>query len=128
MYLCLKECENYYCAQVGAGNNYFQGIAHQRGYGFFSDLKRHITPLLFKAGRYLAKNIFETGKKVASDIASGSGLKESARRRLNETSKNMQAYIFEKLQSGQGIKRKCKNRSRQMQVKRHAKRVRDIFD
>ena len=128
MYLCPKQCEEYYRAQIGAGNNYFQGIAHQRGYGFLGDLKRHITPLLFKAGRYLAKNIFETGKKVASDVASGSGFKESARRRLNETSKNVRADIFEKLQSGQGIKRKRKNRSRQTQVKRRAKRARDIFD
>ena len=128
MYLCPKQCENYYCTQAGGGNNYFQGIAHQRGYGFFGDLKRHITPLLFKAGRYLARNIFETGKKVASDVASGSGIKESARKRLTEASKNVQADIFEKLQRGQGIKRKRKNKSRQTRVKRPTKRVRDIFD
>ena len=90
------------------GDNYFKGIAHQRGYGFFGNLKRHITPLLFKAGHYLAKNIFETGKKVASDVASGSGFKKSARRRLSKTSKNMQAYIFEKLQRGQGKKKEQK--------------------
>ena len=128
MYLCPKECENYYCAQIGGGDNYFRGITHQRGYGFFGDLKRHISPLLFKAGRYLAKNIFETGKKVASDVASGAGFKESAKRHFGETTKNIQADIFEKLQRGQGIKRKRKNKTRQKQVKRRAKRLRDIFD
>ena len=128
MHLCPKQCEFYYCNQVGGSDNYFRGLMHQRGYGFFGDLKRHITPLLFKAGRYLAKNVFETGKKVASDVASGTSLKESARKRLGETSKNIQADIFEKLQRGQGIKRKRKNKTRQTQVKRRAKRLRDIFD
>ena len=105
MYLCYKECENYYCAPVGDGDKYFRGIAHQRGHEFFGDLKRHISPLLFKAEHYLAKNILETEKKVLSNVVSGMVFRESTRRRLGETSKNIQADIFEKLQRGQNIKK-----------------------
>lgn len=127
MYLCPKDCENYYCAQVGGGDNFYQGIAHQRGYGFFGDLKRYITPLAFRAGRYLAKNLFQTGKNVMTDVASGATLRESARKRLGETSKNIQKDIFEKLdQQGGAIKRKRRPKKRQSQAKR-CRKTRDIF-
>ena len=59
-------------------------------------------------------------------MLSGSGHKESARRLLSETSKNVQAEIFENLERGQAIKRNRKNKSRQTQVKRRA-RERDIY-
>lgn len=79
-----KDCESYYCAQVGGGSNYFQGVTHQRGYGFFGDLRRYITPLALRAGRYLGKQFLQTGKNVISDVASGRSFKDSTRNRIGE--------------------------------------------
>ncbi|XP_035209161.1 uncharacterized protein F54H12.2-like [Stegodyphus dumicola] len=85
MHLNQKECESYYCAQVGGGGGvYFQGIPHQRGYGFFGDLRRYITPLALRAGRYLGKQLMQTGKNVLSDVAAGSSFKDSARSRIRQ--------------------------------------------
>lgn len=104
MHLNAKDCENYYCAQVGGGP--FVGIAHQRGYGIFKDISRFVTPLALRAGRYLGKHLLQTGKNVVSDVASGSSLKRAARDRFRETAKRIKSDIFEKLQQGEGIKRK----------------------
>lgn len=129
MHLNAKDCEFYYCSQVGGGGNYFQGIAHQRGYGFFSDIRRFITPLALKAGRYLGKQLFQTGKNVIGDISSGASLRDSARNRLRETSKKIKDDVFQKLQQqGTGIKRKRPKKKRQTSAKRCKKTThKDIF-
>lgn len=109
-----KDCESYYCAQVGAGSNYYQGVNHQRGYGIFGDLRRYITPLVFRAGRYLGKQFLQTGKNVITDVTSGTSFKDSARNRMRETSKKIKQDIFNKIQHGQGsIKRKGKRKKPQ---------------
>lgn len=126
-----KDCEAYYCAQVG-GSHYFQGINHQRGYGFFGDLRRYVTPLIFRAGRYLGKQLLETGKNVITDVTSGKSFKNSARARMGETSKKIKQDIFNKIQHGQGsIKRrgkrkKCQLKPTPLKVKR-CKIQSDIF-
>lgn len=126
MHLNAKDCESYYCAQVGGGN-YFQGIAHQRGHGYFRDIGRRISPYLFKAGRYLGRQLFQTGKNVITDVASGSSFRDSARNRLRETSKKIKNDIFEKLQHGKGIKRKRVKKQNQSKVKRCKTTYNDIF-
>lgn len=127
MHLSASDCEAYYCAQVGTGDGgFFHGAMHQRGYGFFGDLRRYITPLAFRAGRYLAKNLFQTGKNVVTDVASGSSFKESARKRLRETSQSIKKDILQKLQQGQGIKRKRSAKPCQSRAKR-SKLTQDIF-
>lgn len=127
MHLHAKDCENYYCSQVGSGNSYFRGIAHQRGYGFFGDLRRYITPLVIKAGNYLGKQLFQTGKNVLSDVSTGTSFRDSTRHRFREASNNVKNDIFSKLQQGQGIKRKRKKRTRQSKTKRCKKAQTDIF-
>lgn len=131
MHLNVKDCEKYYCSQVGFGNgNYFHGIAHQRGYGFFSDIRRFITPLALKAGSYLGKQLFQTGKNVIGDISSGASLRDSARNRLRETTKKIKDDVFQKLrQQGTGIKRKRPKGKRQTNAKRCKKTThKDIFN
>ncbi|GBO29575.1 Uncharacterized protein F54H12.2 [Araneus ventricosus] len=98
MHLSRKDCELYYQQQVGG--NYFQGAPYQRGYGFFGDLKRYITPLVFRAGKYLGKQMLETGKNVFNDYTSGNSLKDSMRTRLRQTSKQIKDDFFQKLQQG----------------------------
>lgn len=127
MHLHAKDCENYYCSQIGSGNAYFRGIAHQRGYGFFGDLRRYISPLVIKAGRYLGKQLFQTGKNVISDVSSGTSIGDSSRNRIRETSNKIKNDIFQKLQQGQGIKRKRKRNTRQSKTKRCKKAQSDIF-
>lgn len=100
MRLHAKDCELYYCRQVGGGDPYFQGILHQRGYGFFADLRRHMTPLLIRAGKYLGKRMLETGRNVMEDVSSGSSIRDATRKRLRETAKGIKGDIFQKLQSG----------------------------
>ncbi|GFR03769.1 uncharacterized protein TNCT_612441 [Trichonephila clavata] len=106
MHLDRRACQDYYCSQLQNGGSYFQGVSHQRGYGMFSNLFRMISPIAMKAGKYLGKHILSTGSKVMSDVVSGTSLKDSARARLKETSKNIKDDILHKLQSGSGIKRK----------------------
>lgn len=125
MHLNAKDCESYYCAQVGGGP--FIGVPHQRGYGIFKDLSRFITPLALRAGRYLGKHLLQTGKNVISDLASGSSIKRSARNRIQETTKKIKNDIFQKLQHGEGIKRKRRKKSNQSRTKRRKTDHSDIF-
>ncbi|GFS58226.1 uncharacterized protein F54H12.2 [Trichonephila clavipes] len=87
MHLSKKDCKLYYQHQVGG--NYFQGSPYQRGYGFFGDLRRYITPLALRAGKYLGNHLLRTGKNVVHDVAGGTSFKDSARNRLRETSKQI---------------------------------------
>lgn len=132
MQLDQKACESYYCQQIGTGNNnnYFQGTAHQRGRGIFSNLIKFITPIALKAGKYLGKHILHTGSKVMTDVATGSSFKDSARSRFRETSKKIKDDIIHKIQRGSGIKRKkFYNKSHSQRIKRSRKKFKetDIF-
>lgn len=127
MHLNVKDCEAYYCAQVGGGGNYFHGVSHQRGHGFFSNLSRHISPIVLRAGRYLGKHLLHAGKNVIGDVASGASFRDSARRRLRETAKTVKDDVFQKLQQGKGIKRKRKRKTGQKQKKRCKTQHKDIF-
>lgn len=126
MHLSSKDCEEYYCRQVGG--SYFQGqTAYQRGGGFFGDIKRYITPLAVRAGKYLGKQLLRTGQGVLTDVAGGRSFKESARSRVGETSKRIKDDIIHRLQHGKGIKRKRKRQSVQTQKKRRKTGIDDIF-
>lgn len=127
MHLNAKDCEDYYCNQVGG--NFFQGHAYQRGYGFFGDLRRFITPLAVRAGKYLGKELWRTGKGVLTDVAGGSSLKDSARSHLGAASKRIKADVLHRLQQqhGKGIKRKPVRKSVQCKKKRRKITTHDIF-
>lgn len=130
MHLKSEDCIDYYCNQVGGAHPYYQGITYQRGYGFFGDLRRYITPIAIKAGKYLGKQLFRTGRDVINDVSEGHAFKDSAKTRIRETSKRMKNDFFEKLQSGRGIKRK-RNAKRPQSSKKTKRRKctapKDIF-
>lgn len=131
MHLSVKDCTAYYCSQAGGGGPYFSGVRHQRGYGFFGDLRRYITPLAMKASQYLGKHLLNTGRNVLRDVESGTSLRDSTRNRLRETSSKIKDDFFNKLkQAGSGkkpIKRKRKSKSCQSQAKRSKLSHADIF-
>ncbi|GBN66250.1 hypothetical protein AVEN_218087-1 [Araneus ventricosus] len=138
MHLHRKDCEAYYCAQVGGGG-YFRGaVGIQRGYGVFGDLKRYITPLAIKAGKYLGQHLLHTGKNVLSDVREGKSFRDAARSRLHQSSKKIRDDFFQQLhQQGKGIKRKaprkrCQSKAktskaRPPKAKRRKVTTRDIF-
>lgn len=122
MHLSQKDCDSYYCQQVGGGGPYFHGINHQRGYGIFSNIARYLRPLAFSASKYLGKKLLKTGSNVMNDVAGGRSFKESAKSRLRETGKNIKDDFVRKLQSGSGsIKRKRSKQCHQSKVKRRKK-------
>lgn len=130
MHLNVKDCTAYYCTQAGGGGDYFHGIAHQRGYGFFGELRRYISPLAIRASRYLGTHLLNTGKNVINDVASGTSFRDSARNRFRETSTQMKSDFLNKLQQGTGkkaIKRKRKRKSNQTKGKRRKVRQKDVF-
>lgn len=122
MYLNEKDCQYYYCMQAGRGNTgtYFQGVRYQRGGGFFQNIFRSAAPLMIRAGKYFGKKLLRAGSNVMSDIASGSSLKDSARTRFREATKNIKEDLFQKLgqQSGEGIKKKRRKKSSQLRFQR----------
>lgn len=127
MHLHPEDCVNYYCNQVGGSHPYFQGVAHQRGYGFFGDLRRYITPIALRAGKYLGKQLLQTGTNVMQDVASGQTFKDSARARMRETSKKVKSDFFKTLQSGGGIKRKQSSKKAHSAKRKRRKITKDIF-
>lgn len=131
MHLNVRDCEAYYCAQVGGGRGpYFHGVLHQRGYGWFGDLRRYLQPIAIKATSYLGKHLLNTGKNVISDVASGVSFRDSTRNRFRETSTKVKKDLIDKLQHGSGkkaIKRKRKRQSNHSQKKRCKTVQRDIF-
>lgn len=118
MHLNQKDCDSYYCNQLGGGGPYFHGINHQRGYGFFGGIARFLRPIAFAAGKYFGKKLLKTGGNVMSDVAGGRSLKESAKSRFRETGKNIKDDFVRKLQSGSGIKRKRTKQCHQTKTKR----------
>ncbi|GFU76574.1 uncharacterized protein TNCV_1940621 [Trichonephila clavipes] len=49
-----EHCIQYYRNQIGNGDPYFSSdFPIQRGYGFFSNLRRYALPLMIQAGKYL---------------------------------------------------------------------------
>lgn len=126
MHLDAKDCEHYYCQQVGG--NYFQGqTAYQRGYGFFGDVRRFITPLAIRAGKYFGKQLMRTGSNVIKDIGAGESFKSAAKNRLRETSRQIKDDVLLRLQRAKGIKRKCTRKSAQIKKKRRKTTSKDIF-
>lgn len=120
-----RTCDLYYASQAGGGDAYFRGVAHQRGYGFFSDLFRTIKPLALKAGQYLGKQLLNTGSRVFNDLGSGASFKDSARSRIQETSNQIKSDVLQRLQRGSAIKRKRPQKRKH--TKPRKQRRQDIF-
>lgn len=126
--LCDESCNAYYESQVGGGLEHFSGITHQRGYGFFGDLVRHIRPIALKTARYLGKKILSSGADVVSDIASGTSMRNSVKNRFNEATSQIKEDIFRKLQQqGRGYKRKRVKNKKQTKPRSKKAKHRDIF-
>lgn len=116
--LCPKDCTEYYVNQSGTGLPYFAGRAIQRGSGYFSNLFRHVVPLI---GKYFGRKILKTGVGVASDVLAGKDFKPSVKNRFIEMRDNIADDVVKKMQSGG---RKRRKRKKSITTKRRKK---DIF-
>ncbi|GFQ87751.1 uncharacterized protein TNCT_143561 [Trichonephila clavata] len=60
-----EHCIEYYQNQIGKGDPYFSSdFPIQRGYGFFSNLRRYALPLMIQAGKYLGKRLLTSGRNI----------------------------------------------------------------
>jgi hypothetical protein len=100
----------YYVHQAKSGTAGFQGVKYQRGHGFFGSIFRQVLRPLAK---YLGTKALSTGVEIGSDYLKGESFKESAKKRLKSTEKDIISDAVEKAkqfaQNGSGKKRKCKS-------------------
>ena len=80
--------DDYYLRQAGDGMPVFIGGLHQRGRGLgniLGGLARMVVPILKRGGKTLLKEGVRTGMNILSDVASGTNIKASARRRVGQS-------------------------------------------
>lgn len=118
-----KACVDHYCA-AQTGGYFASAYPIQRGYGFFSALRRFAIPILKKTGKYFGKRLLATGQNILEDIDQGQSFKEAARNRFLESAHNIKDDVIRKIQTG-GNKRK--RHSRKTQKKSRKKRKKDVF-
>jgi len=93
----------------------FVGSRYQRGHGLGSVLggifRRFIVPLFTTHGKTLALDALRTGMNVAEDVlGSGSGFKESVKKRVPEGIKRTAQNLIR--QSGSGVRRRKRRKLR----------------
>ena len=128
-------------AQSGYGMPVFAGYRGQRGHGLGSMLSgffRSALPILKKGLGFFGKEALRTGAMIATDVADGQNIGDSAKRRIGERINEFVPGVFPQSGSGYGRKRKrsrkikgvtkrrktCKAKSRGGKAKKGGKRRR----
>ncbi|GBO15549.1 hypothetical protein AVEN_196088-1 [Araneus ventricosus] len=121
-----EHCIAHYQNQIGNANPYFSSdFPIQRGYGFFSSLRRYALPLMMQAGKYLGKRLLTSGRNIVEDVSQGKSFRHAARDQIRQSGREITADILHKLRGGGGVKRKKSMRSRQ--TKRQKLSPTDVF-
>ena len=113
-----RDWEDYYSNQAGNGLSAFEGNRYQQGHGFFSTLFQNIIKPL---GRYLGRQAISTGVNVGADFLKGDNLKESLKRNVKNTGRNMledsigRAKKF--AQTGSGKRRRRRKKAKTVSIK-----------
>ena len=81
-----RDWDDYYSNQAGNGLSAFEGLRYQQGHGFFSTLFQNIIKPL---GRYLGRQAITTGVNIGADYLKGDNLKESLKKNVKMTGRNM---------------------------------------
>ena len=136
---------DYYIEQAGSGGgNIFVGRKGQRGHGglggLLSGLFRSALPMLKRGLATFGKHALKTGIEMAHDVAEGTSVKDSAKKRVPDAIKR---FALQQLnQTGSGLKRRgrrrqasgkrIKNKSRKRKISRNKsvfkkRRLNDIF-
>jgi hypothetical protein len=115
--------KNYYLSQHGNGTPIFQGYRGQRGHGLGSILSgffRSALPIFKQGLKLFGREALRTGAKIATDVADGQSLGDSARSRIRERINEQFPNFIS--QSGSGKRRRRIKRRRTKRAKK------DIFD
>ncbi|GFV02187.1 uncharacterized protein TNCV_3516421 [Trichonephila clavipes] len=100
-----EHCIEYYRNQIGNGDPYFSSdFPIQRGYGFFSNLRRYAFPLMIQAGKYLGKRLLTSGRNIVEEVSQGKSFRNAARDQLRQSGREITTDILRKLKGG-GIRK-----------------------
>lgn len=120
------DCIRYYCEQqTGRGSYFASDYPIQRGYGFFSNLRRSAIPLMLKVGSYLGRKLLSTGRNVIEDVSQGKSFKNASKDRILESGREIERDVIRKMQGGGGIKRKRRVQSKHSKRKKTCPK--DVF-
>ena len=100
-------------AQSGHGIPIFQGYAGQRGHGLGSILSgffRSALPIIRRGLGIFGREALRTGARIATDVADGQSLGDSAKRRISERINEIVPGVFP--QSGAGYRLRRRKRKR----------------
>lgn len=100
----------FYVQQARTGLSSYSGSKYQKGGGILSILARLGLPVL----KFLGKQVATTGLGIASDLLEGDNFKDSARKQLKQSGKNMVNYAASRLSGG----RRRRTRTRRRPVRR----------
>jgi|SRR5215813_685858 len=97
----------YFHNQAGGGSQVFRGPIMQRGDGLgslFKSLFQFFRPIIVPTAKSIGREALLATSGALSDIASGSTVKEAAKKRLKTAGTHLAEQLFK--QGGQGRKRK----------------------
>lgn len=120
--------DEYYKRQAGNGIAGFTGVRYQKGHGFFGRLlSGAVLPFL----KFIGKNALSAGANIARDLVdtddfSLSNIRNKAKARFKESAASAMKTGAEKLLTGQGIKRRRRNKRRYKKKVIKVKRPRRI--
>ncbi|GIY41448.1 uncharacterized protein CDAR_23501 [Caerostris darwini] len=124
-----EHCISYYQNQIGNGDPYFSSsFSIQRGYGFFSNLRRYALPLMIQAGKYLGKRLLTSGRNIVEDVSQGKSLRDAAKDQFFQSRREITTDILRKLRGG-GIRKTIKRKKSilKQQSKRRKAASSDVF-
>lgn len=124
--------EKYYNDQARENIPVFRGSTYQRGHGFgsvFKKLFRWIVPIVKENAKPIVKKVgreaVKTAVNIASDALEGQNFKDSAKKRIIESIKNVSGQTGDGILKRNGYKRKRK-KSKKVLIRKTRKL--DIFD
>ncbi|GBM17036.1 hypothetical protein AVEN_133305-1 [Araneus ventricosus] len=121
-----EHCIAHYQNQIGNANPYFSSdFPIQRGYGFFSSLRRYALPLMMQAGKYLGKRLLTSDRNIVEDVSQGKSFRHAARDQIRQSGREITADILHNLRGGGGVKRKKSKQSHQTKRKKLSRT--DVF-
>lgn len=99
---------SYYTNQAGSGiGPFYQGAAHQRGFGFFGNLFRAVFPLFKSGAKALGTETLNAGFGLLRDRINQKSLNESLKMRMREAGNNLMRRAESKIDGMKGSGYKC---------------------
>lgn len=117
-----KVWTQYYMNQATQSGAGFIGMPYQRGSGLgsvFRGIFRALMPFVKSAGKSIGRQALSTGAQIASDLAAGKPIKETAKRHGSIGASQLLQQAAAKLaQQGSGLRRKRRTATRKPAIKK----------